>query len=64
MGAYKDEMFSEDKKYGEAIIEIRGIRNVEDWFLHKVGLEPETRGTFLTRPEENTVEEALRLFDF
>lgn len=64
MGAYKNEMFSEEKKYGEAIIEIRGIRNVEGWFLHKARLNPEIRGTFLTRAEENTVVEALRLFDF
>ncbi len=64
MGAYKNELFAKEKKYGEAIIEVRGIRNVEGWFLQKTGLDPKTRGVFLTRTKEYTTEEALKLFDF
>lgn len=63
MGAFRAEMESKDKEYGEAII--RGIRGVEDWFLRKMGLGEKVRkGRFLTRADESLPVEALALFDF
>lgn len=70
MGSYKDETKIE-KKYGEAIIEVRGIRRVKNWFLKRYKLEQD-EGVFLKylkRPQEeqkpiSLLEEySLTLFD-
>lgn len=38
MGKLNGDIQEEDKKYGEAIIEVRGIKNVGAWFLKRAGL--------------------------
>ena len=63
MGALKDDLTIE-KRYGEAIVEVRGIKHVEDWFIKKVNLDSKIKGVFLTRPEQNLTQEALVLFNF
>ena len=50
--------------YGEAIVEVRGIKHVEDWFFRKTELDPKIKGTFLTMPGENLIQEAVVLFEF
>ena len=52
MGAYKNRLSAEEKKHGEAIIEVRGIRNVEGWLLQKAGLDPKTRGVSYTHTKK------------
>lgn len=64
MGRLKEEMSEIEKSYGEAIVEVRGIRDVQRWFLEKCQLSPELAGSFLTRPNEELREQALRLFNF
>lgn len=64
MGALKDDLTKEESKYGEAIVEVRGIKHVEDWFLKKVKLDPKIKGAFLTVPEQNLVRETQVLFEF
>jgi hypothetical protein len=63
MGRFKDEGLI-DKSYGEAIIEVRGIRDVQAWFLRKCGLSLELTGSFLTQPGDNLKRQAIKLFDF
>jgi len=64
MGRFKDEIAAEDKKYGEAIIEVRGIRNVGPWFLKKASLEgTSTSGNFLSNPDK-IILESMHLFGF
>lgn len=63
MGALKDALKEEEKVYGEAIIEIRAIKNVGSWFFKRVGLSPEIEGKFLMRPN-NIPKEAETLFRF
>jgi hypothetical protein len=64
MGALKDDLTKEESKYGEAIVEVRGIKHVEDWFLKKIKLDPKIKGAFLTVPEQNLVRETQVLFEF
>jgi len=64
MGRFKDPMTEEEKQCGEAIIEVRAIRDVQSWFLKKCGLEPELTGEFLTKPSPELKVQALCLFDF
>ncbi len=65
MGAFKDDLSVKDKeRYGEAIVEVRGIRHVEHWFLKKVELNPRIKDSFLTVPDENLTSQARKLFDF
>jgi hypothetical protein len=64
MGRLKGEMSREERLYGEAIVEVRGIRSVQSWFLNKCRLNPKLTGSFLTHPNEELPEQALRLFDF
>ena len=65
MGAIKEkELLDQDMDYGEAIVEVRGIKHVEDWFIRKTKLDPKIKGTFLTIPGENLVGEAVALFRF
>ncbi len=64
MGKLKDTIQLEDKKYGEAIVEIRNIKNVGSWFLKRSGLKDiSTKGRFLDNPSKVSVE-ALGLFSF
>lgn len=63
MGALKDDL-AIDKSYGEAIVEIRGIKHVEDWFIKKVHLDSKIKGVFLTKPEQSLIQEAMTLFKF
>lgn len=63
MGRFKDEGLI-DKSYGEAIIEVRGIRDVQAWFLRKCGLSLELTGSFLTQLGDNLKRQAVKLFDF
>jgi hypothetical protein len=74
MGKYKKtEMKGQDPSYGEAIIEIRGVKKVDEWFImdedwcskyEDKALEPSS--TFLTQPEtkDTFVGQAMRLYDF
>jgi hypothetical protein len=74
MGKYKKaEMKGQNPSYGEAIIEIRGIKKVDEWFImdenwfskyDDKACEPSS--TFLTQPEmkDTFVGQAMRLYDF
>lgn len=64
MGAFKDDMSEQDKKYGEAIIEVRNIKNVGHWFLKKTKLPSETEGNFLKNPDGTLIEQSIKLFNF
>lgn len=65
MGALKEkELITQEMDYGEAIVEIRGIKHIEDWFIRKTKLNPKIKGTFLTIPKENLIQEAVALFEF
>ncbi len=64
MGAFKEKLTLEELGYGEAIVEVRGIKNVQDWFFRKVGFEPRIKKAFLTIPGENLIQEAVGLFEF
>lgn len=64
MGKMKDPIPTEEKVFGEAIVEVRAIRDVGPWFLKRArlwGFCQQNR--FLTDPETASVE-ALHLFDF
>ena len=64
MGRFKDPMAPADKKYGEAVIEVRAIRNVGPWFLRKTTLERVSEvGDFLTRADRFMIE-TTALFNF
>lgn len=63
MGRFKKEMTEEEKKYGEAIVEVRGVKSVQPWFLKECKLSPDRTGAFLTTPED-ILTEALALFGF
>jgi hypothetical protein len=64
MGKFKEVISDEDTKYGEAIIEVRGIRGVGPWFLKKASLEGFSEPkNFLVNPEK-IILESLSLFDF
>lgn len=52
------------KKYGEAIVEVRAIRDVQPWFLKRCGLDISIAGDFLARPSEDLKVEANKLFNF
>lgn len=49
---------------GEAIIEVRGIGNVQPWFLERAGLDKNILGRFLKYPSDDMVGQATALFDF
>ena len=67
MGFYKNDK-KIDKKYGEAIIEIRNISNVQSWFLKKCGLNDEqikkVDGDFMKKAGEDLKYQPILLFDF
>ena len=60
MGKHKDEI---DSQFGEAIIEVRGIRNVQASFLGKSGIQIKQIGDFLVYPDSMT-HHAGSLFKF
>jgi hypothetical protein len=64
MGRFKDLFIDKEKKYGEAIVEVRAIKHVQPWFLKKCGLQEDLSGEFLVRVGDNLVEEANKLFIF
>lgn len=45
-------------------MEVRGIRDVQHWFLEKCALDSGLTGSFLTSPGPNLEKQALCLFDF
>jgi hypothetical protein len=64
MGNFKAGLLKEEKQYGEAIIEVRGIRDVKPWFLKKCKLDQTLSGDFMTEPGTKLKKQALCLFDF
>ncbi len=64
MGRLRESIPDEEKGiFGEAIVEVRSIKFVGDWFLRQVGLPPDLSGKFLVNPDSFTTE-SLQLFDF
>jgi hypothetical protein len=64
MGRFKEEILPEDQVFGEAIVEVRSIKSVGEWFLKRAGLNvSDSRGSFLSNPER-VEREALSLVDF
>ncbi len=65
MGRYKHEISRENEQYGEAIVEIRAIRDVAPRFFKKVRVQGATPkiGTFLTDPSQ-IENQSLLLFRF
>lgn len=61
MGAF--ESYSIDLNYGEAVIEVRAIREIGDWFLRKNSIQNRKEG-FLGRIDKTLIEDSLFLFDF
>ncbi|MBY0501265.1 MAG: hypothetical protein K2P93_04615 [Alphaproteobacteria bacterium] len=64
MGAFKGVMMPEEYLYGEAIIEVRGIRRVEDWILRRTPTDERRKEHFLEDASERLILEAIVLFDF
>lgn len=64
MGSFKMDLTEEESQYGEAIIEVRGIKDVKPWFLKKCNLLQERSGYFMTEPGPKLKTQALCLFDF
>lgn len=63
MGRYKEEK-EIDKRFGEAIIEVRGIKEVKKWFLGKIRLsKPVKPGAFLKSPRD-VLEHGKALFNY
>jgi hypothetical protein len=54
----------QDLQYGEALIEVRSISEVHPWFLARAGLSVDLTGDFLKYPSDDTVNQAVGLFDF
>lgn len=63
MGGFKEDN-NYDAYYGEAIIEVRAIRNVGAWFLKQCDLNELLAGKFLISPDETLIEQASKLFMF
>lgn len=64
MGKMKEKMSEHKKKYGEAIVEIRAIRDVQPWFLKRCELDIGVAGSFLVRPDESLRIGTGKLFNF
>lgn len=64
MGAIKAPLTEEEILYGEAIVEVRGIKSVGGWFLKKGNFSENSIGLFLTKPETSLTQEAIALFKF
>lgn len=64
MGRFKNKLSQEERSYGEAIIEVRAIKDIQPWYLKKCRLDPELTGEFLTKPNSELKGQALSLFDF
>lgn len=63
MGFYKDGTKQIDKRYGEAVIEVRDIKNVQPWFLEKCNLGASQAGDYLKYPDM-IKKHAIALFNF
>lgn len=63
MGFLKDEA-KHDPRYGEAVIEVRGISSVQPWFLRKCKLEDSLSGRFLISPDASLTDQGMKLFGF
>lgn len=64
MGRFREKRSPEElKEYGEAIVEIRGIKSIQSWCLKKCGLEPELSGKFLVTPD-SVEEHSLKFFNY
>ncbi|GEM_PF-3705409 len=63
MGFFKKGLRGHEKSYGEAIIEVRAIRDAAPRFLQKMKLDVKRQGHFLKDPP-HLEKEALSLFDF
>ena len=67
MGRFKEkEMEKQDRRYGEAIVEVRVIPDIDSWFFKKMHLNEELIGKFLKfkYSENNFVDQVMGLFDF
>lgn len=64
MGFFKDTMSEEDSKYGEAIVEVRAIKDISEKFLESAGLGLDRVGIFLTNINGQLTQETIALFDF
>jgi hypothetical protein len=64
MGRLNQSLSLQERHYGEAIIEIRAIRNISLRFLKKVGIHSKKKGKFLVKAKESLPVHALKLFDF
>lgn len=64
MGAFKNTT-KINQDYGEVIVEVRAISNVEAWLLNKIGLNSLIgKGSFLTTPTNELTDQVMRLFAF
>ena len=63
MGFFKNTA-QHDPQYGEAIIEVRGICDVQPWFLRKCNFDESISGSFLTNPDKSLVDHGIALFRF
>lgn len=52
-----------DLHYGEAVIEVRSIREAGSWFLRKMSIQGRKAG-FLGRIDQTLIDDSLCLFDF
>ena len=64
MGFFKDKMSQEESQCGEAIVEVRAIKDISANFLENAGLNTERVGFFLTTADSQLMQETLALFDF
>ncbi len=63
MGYFKMPLSPEERLCGEAIVEVRAIRDVAERFLKKMGLDVAKQGRFLKDPDQ-IEEDSLSLFDY
>ncbi len=63
MGRFHEDLEGSDKLFGEAIVEIRGISRIQQWFLKRAGLNENLSGEFLREPS-TMVEQTVALFSF
>ena len=67
MGGFKEkEMEKQDRSYGEAIVEVRMVFNIDDWFFNKMNLNKKLVGKFLKFKdfENNFIDQVMGFFDF
>jgi hypothetical protein len=67
MGRFKEkEMEKQDMSYGEAIVEVRMVPNIDSWFFKKMNLNEGLIDKFLKfkYSENNFIDQIMGLFDF